>query len=447
MSTSPLITVEQFGQQIKRKYPAYASRSDDEVGQAMLKKYPQYASRVYAPSQTSIHPEARTVGNFLSEATRGVGRGLKNDVAGAYQTLRHPIDTATGLVTQTEDAATKAAKEFKDTKGAPFSQRVAAAELTGLENAPMIGGMVQHAEQGGERMFSPESIGATAEGFTTLAAPEMVGHALPKIADVVRDRAANVGAAPREIGELVGKVKDANEAEAATRKLDLRKHFEKKQAAKEVSGASRASFELAVAIDLQCFQDPLPRNNPDQQAAAHDGKVILQVVDGFEDCVLQCVGGGQARKIRQHNIAHPHRVHHGLKYQSLVLQLRAHKDEKSRQQQPRALPEYARHKQGQSNHLSYAGRGASALQRSPGARKAATYQSAHIQRIRRQQIDDSQKDIEPESAAQQMLDADPGLGQNGNTGRNPQDETQQHQRHQDIRNRPYDCQSHLRASL
>lgn len=46
MDTTQKLTIEQFGQTIKQKYPAYASYSDAEVGQKMLEKYPQYQDKI-----------------------------------------------------------------------------------------------------------------------------------------------------------------------------------------------------------------------------------------------------------------------------------------------------------------------------------------------------------------------------------------------------------------
>jgi hypothetical protein len=57
-SIAEQLTIQQFGALVKKKYPAYANRSDEEVGRAMLAKYPQYADMVVsgptsAPTPTS----------------------------------------------------------------------------------------------------------------------------------------------------------------------------------------------------------------------------------------------------------------------------------------------------------------------------------------------------------------------------------------------------------
>lgn len=150
-------------------------------------------------------PEARTVANYASEGVRGVGRGLRNDYEG-LKSLRHPIKALDSVIDQGEKAADAGVKEFKDTAGAPLGQRLGAATLTGLEQAPVLGPMVQHAEEGGEKMGSPEAFGAAMEGVTTLEAPGAVGKAI-KLAP----RVAEVG--PRAVKNLV---KDTQEENAKT---------------------------------------------------------------------------------------------------------------------------------------------------------------------------------------------------------------------------------------
>src|SRR5438094_9283959 len=66
------LTLQQFGQQIKAKYPDYASRSDEEIGRAMLEKYPEYHEHVqsdYVPQGPPAPPqEPNLVQGFLDEA-------------------------------------------------------------------------------------------------------------------------------------------------------------------------------------------------------------------------------------------------------------------------------------------------------------------------------------------------------------------------------------------
>lgn len=79
------------------------------------------------PQQTIEPPEARTVGNYVREALGGIGTGLKNTVVGAFQAVRHPIDTAVGMEKQVFDQAIPAAQqEFKETEGADLPLRIVA---------------------------------------------------------------------------------------------------------------------------------------------------------------------------------------------------------------------------------------------------------------------------------------------------------------------------------
>jgi hypothetical protein len=140
------------------------------------------------PTQTATSapkPLDRTAGNYGREVAAGVGRGLMDDVGGVVSTLLHPINTATGLVKQTQTAMQAETQRSEELKSAyPDSggwknklTRMAAGELAGLENAPIVGGMVQRAEQGGTRVGSPEAVGAAAEGITAFGAPELAGKA------------------------------------------------------------------------------------------------------------------------------------------------------------------------------------------------------------------------------------------------------------------------------
>lgn len=140
--------------------------------------------QVAAP--TAPQPLARTPGNYALETLYGIGRGLKNDAAGLATTVYNPTAALANLYTQTKDALSSASQEYRDNAAAPRGQRLAAATLTGLENAPIVGGMVQHAEQGGTTPLSPESVGAAAEGTTTLEAPGAIGKAARAGVDTAR---------------------------------------------------------------------------------------------------------------------------------------------------------------------------------------------------------------------------------------------------------------------
>lgn len=195
---------------------AILGKLSPQVKQGIMAKLSAGASRTdAAPPPSAPKPEERTVGNYADEITRGVGRGVMDDVTGIAQTVMHPIDTVTGLAKQAKTSVSEAGKEFRDTAGAPLGQRLGAAALTGLENAPMIGGMVQHAEEGGEEMGSPEAAGAAAEGITAFAAPEIAGKAIgvaSKAADLPGKVARGVtGTGVKTVRDLVKQTRALNE--------------------------------------------------------------------------------------------------------------------------------------------------------------------------------------------------------------------------------------------
>jgi hypothetical protein len=168
------------------------------------------------PVQTQTGgPEARTVGNYLSEAASGVGRGLRNDTVGLYDTIRHPIDTAVGTYNQLRTAAGAAHQARDAEQGSTLGARLAAPALAFAENAPMIGGMVKKAESG-NGYVSPESVGASAEGITTFAAPELAARGLDAVKGVTgvipRTARAITKTGPKVVGDLVKETTAANEA-------------------------------------------------------------------------------------------------------------------------------------------------------------------------------------------------------------------------------------------
>lgn len=213
-------TLEEFGKRIKAKYPQYASFSDADIANKVLAKYPQYKADIIP----SITPEARTVGNYASEITRGVGRGIVDDAAGLYQSLRHPLDTAQSVADQAGVAGNAAKQEFEQTKAAPLYQRGVAGALTFLENAPLIGGMVQKAEEGGGRVASPEAAGAAAEGITAFGLPDLAARGaakvVPKATELFRASMKRAGgASPADITEAAQNAVDEN-AKAAKNHLE-----------------------------------------------------------------------------------------------------------------------------------------------------------------------------------------------------------------------------------
>lgn len=70
------MTIEQFGQTVKKKYPQYASYSDTDIGERMLKKYPQYQKNVSAPEQKkSLGDKIISAGTAFNNFIGGEGLG------------------------------------------------------------------------------------------------------------------------------------------------------------------------------------------------------------------------------------------------------------------------------------------------------------------------------------------------------------------------------------
>lgn len=219
---------------------------------------------------TAPQPEARTIGNYLNEGVRGVGRGLENDVTGVAQALRHPLKTATGISDQSRTAYQEGLKEFEQTKGATLPQRTAAAALTGLENAPVIGGMVQKAEEGGTKIASPEALGAATEGITTLAAPEVAGRGVAKVMSKVPEVArAITKTTPKETAALVDETQKTNAGSAAkageakaveTKRADLQKQIH--ETSRELQARTETAREHALKVGNEKYNTVNEKLNP-----------------------------------------------------------------------------------------------------------------------------------------------------------------------------------------
>ena len=222
-------------------------------------------------------PMDRTAGNYARESAYGVGRGLNNLVQGGYQTLRHPIDTATGMARQLKTADEASQKEYDDLKGQGQVARNVASMLTFAENAPMIGGMVQRAESGGTKPGSPEAVGAGVEAATTFGAPELIRLA-PRAVRATADAVAGTG--PRVTKALVKDTQAANAADAtkvgdansiaalkaeATRRAELSKHAEAKSTVEAKNQAIKAKLESDLAAQRKI--GPITRKLTNARAA------------------------------------------------------------------------------------------------------------------------------------------------------------------------------------
>ncbi len=76
-------TVEQFGQQVKAKYPQYSQYSDTEVGRKMLEKYPQYHDKIITQTE---EPQS----GFLKSLNQGI-TNIGKDIVGVERNKSQSI--------------------------------------------------------------------------------------------------------------------------------------------------------------------------------------------------------------------------------------------------------------------------------------------------------------------------------------------------------------------
>jgi hypothetical protein len=263
------------------------SMSDQQIEGVLQKQFPKKTS---SPAR-ALKPEARTFGNYAGEVASGVGRGIADDVTGIAQTVAHPIDTVKGLAKQGVGAVRAAGQEYRDNAAAPTGQRLTAAALKGLEEAPIVGGMVQHAEQGGTQLASPEAAGAAAEGITAFAAPELVGKGVGGV--LKRTGKALTGTGTGATEALVEKTKEANKigADKATEAKaveDQRSDLGKK--VKESSEEVRARIETAREKALKVGNEKYNAVNDKLNALPAD----MEAVNGLFHEAAESLGEAQA---------------------------------------------------------------------------------------------------------------------------------------------------------
>lgn len=153
--------------------------TDADVNREMSKMYAsstaqQPASTFQVPSpglqgSQTVQPSGPETSwtEYPKEIAKGIGRGVINTVQGAYQTVRHPIDTAVGLGKQSVAMLDAGAQSAESGEGR------AGQTLAMMENAPIVGGAVRYAESGGTKTFNPKSVGAAAELGTYYGAPKV----------------------------------------------------------------------------------------------------------------------------------------------------------------------------------------------------------------------------------------------------------------------------------
>jgi hypothetical protein len=182
------MTIEEFGQQVKAKYPQYQTYSDAEIGQKMVEKYPQYQQQITQPSQApaqSNYQQKRgvlqKVAGFLGieKAGQATATALRspqelnqsgNDAFQAFQNQQHIIDAMRKLPV-----------------GSPERNHLAEFLKHGMNDAPVT----QEEIDPGTKLSNKEVIGSFANIGLNVATPSAFKGGLA--AQVAKNAAIGAG--------------------------------------------------------------------------------------------------------------------------------------------------------------------------------------------------------------------------------------------------------------
>lgn len=114
-------------------------------------------------------------GSAALRSAYGVGRGMNNVVEGIYQTIIHPINTASAIATQIEEFPGKIMEASKEPSTVGKAAKIGAA-------VPVFGPLGQ---QLGERAGKGDVAGAVSEGLTTAVFPSLAKRAIKAVAPKV----------------------------------------------------------------------------------------------------------------------------------------------------------------------------------------------------------------------------------------------------------------------
>jgi len=227
-------------------------------------------------------PLARTFGNYAGELFGGIGHGLVNMGQGLYQPFTSPRATAQAVADQADIAQQEAWKDYNAKKNiVPKWMAATSGLLTGLENAPIVGGAVQKAETGG--IASPESVGAAGELGTYAIAPEMVKKApavLKKGAQILSNTTPRISEelaadTAKKNAEVSTKNAEIQAKADAARKAQIEQHFEKRQQVRAQNEATQAAQSRKAALERGVeqldpkFQDDLKATEKNVRAQAN----------------------------------------------------------------------------------------------------------------------------------------------------------------------------------
>lgn len=214
----PQLTLEQFGQKIKSKYPQYQSLSDTDIANKVLAKYPQYKSSVRQNGGASGSWEPAPLRERLTEiqkpdrnapAGKEALKAIGNVGAGAIAPILHPVDTLAGI-------GGIVTAPFEMAAGRSFSSTIP-------------GQMVQQ--------FKENPLGTIEAGIGGAATAEAVGEVAPRLIPK--------SGVSRSVTDLVSKTKGENEAAAAKAQADYTKATEAHKAEAAEAAHETQGRELA----------------------------------------------------------------------------------------------------------------------------------------------------------------------------------------------------------
>jgi hypothetical protein len=211
------MTLEQFGQKVKAKYPQYASFSDTDIANKVIAKYPQYKSAIALPSVqgtpvpeeglrdklTEIQPhrfEERaeefvknpSAGAFVKDVAAEYGTALSNIGGGLLSIPLHPLATAESAFRMSPAGLLHDALSGKTSI---YDEMWQAFKAQPLETAEQM----------------------TGQAAFTGAASEVVGPVTKGLMDTAKKAGGRIaetatGTGPKTTAELVKKVQAGNEA-------------------------------------------------------------------------------------------------------------------------------------------------------------------------------------------------------------------------------------------
>ena len=235
------MTLQQFGQKIKAKYPEYNSFSDEDIANKVIAKYPQYKDQITStppPPATSpsaaqppqptgvrdtilnffrpLSPQERQgieskLGNIAGPVVEGVGNAAMGVAQGFGSVLLHPLNTIYGTAQTAADA---------------LNQMFPDSSLTPQQKAAKDVSLARLKDQWEQIKDNPDfSLGALVGGIEAgnavgEATPQVVGAATKTMRDKTQGLRAQIlkgmtGTGPRAVEKLVNQTQAANEAAAA----------------------------------------------------------------------------------------------------------------------------------------------------------------------------------------------------------------------------------------